>query len=182
VLDEFRQMGRTMRDVRTGQPAGKKTSRKAAKEEEAMPRTKAKPKPARQPKAQPAAAPAPQPEPQPAAANGPPAEVLTLAEAAAYLRLPETDVIGAVSSQGLPGRLVGGEWRFLKAAIQQWLSVSQPTPAIRNAAMLAMAGAWKDDPYLEDMVEEIYRRRGRPITEDGSYRLSHGLNPEDFQK
>ena len=27
-----------------------------------------------------------------------------------------------------------------------------------------------------------YRQRGRPITEDGSYRLFHGLNPEDFKK
>jgi hypothetical protein len=163
-----------MDEVQAWRPPGEPTSRKAAqtpgkKEESAMPRTKPKPKPA------------PQPEPQPAV-NGPPAEVLTLAEAAAYLRLPETDVIGAVSSQGLPGRLVGGEWRFLRVAIQQWLSVSQPTPAIRNAALLAFAGAWKDDPYLEDMVEEIYRKRGRPITEDGSYRLSHGLNPEDFNK
>ena len=53
---------------------------------------------------------------------------------------------------------------------------------MQNAAMLAMAGAWKNDPYLEDMVEEIYRQRGRPITKDGSYRLFHGLNPEDVKK
>ncbi len=130
-----------------------------------MPRTTKKPKPE----------PSSQPEPQPAAVNGPPSEVLTLAEAAAYLRLPEKDVIGAVSTQGLPGRLVGGEWRFLKPAIQHWLSVSQPPAEGLNAAMLAFAGAWKDDPHLEDMVEEIYRKRGRPITEDGSYRLFHGL-------
>jgi excisionase family DNA binding protein len=126
--------------------------------------------------------PAPQPEPQPDAVNAPPGEVLTLAEAATYLRLPEKDVIAAVSSQGLPGRLIGGQWRFLKTAIQQWLSVSQPTAEMRKAAMLAFAGSWKDDPYLEDMVEEIYRKRGRPITEDGSYRLFHGLDPEDFKK
>jgi excisionase family DNA binding protein len=147
-----------------------------------MPRTKAKPKPTPQPEAQPAAAPAPQPEPQPAAANGPPAEVLTLAEAAAYLRLPEREVVAAATAQGLPGRLVGGEWRFLKTALQEWLSVSQPTDEMRKAALLAAAGSLRDDPELEDMVEEIYRRRGRPITEDGSYRLFHGLNPEDFKK
>lgn len=126
--------------------------------------------------------PIPQAEPQPAVVNGPPGEVLTLAETAAYLRLPERDVIAATSTQGLPGRLVSGEWRFLKSALQQWLSFSQPTAEMRKEAMLAMAGAWKDDPDLEDMVEEIYRRRGRPITEDGSYRLFHGLNPEDFKK
>jgi hypothetical protein len=43
----------------------------------------------------------------------------------------------------------------------------------------ALAGAWKDDPELENIVEEIYRQRGRPITEDGSYRLFHGLTPAD---
>jgi hypothetical protein len=126
--------------------------------------------------------PAPQQEPQPNAVNGPPGEVLTLAEAAAYLRLPEKDVIAAASTQGLPGRLVAGEWRFLKSAIQQWLNVSQPTAEMRKAALLAAAGAFRDDPDLEDIVEEIYRQRGRPITEDGSYRLFHGLNPEDFKK
>jgi excisionase family DNA binding protein len=125
----------------------------------------------------------PGPAPQPPVGNGPEAgEVLILAEAAAYLRLPEKDVIAAVSSQGLPGRLIGREWRFLKTAIQQWLSVSQPTAEMRKAAMLAMAGAWKDDPYLEDMVEEVYRQRGRPVTEDGSYRLFHGLKPGGVEK
>jgi hypothetical protein len=48
--------------------------------------------------------------------------------------------------------------------------------------MMAVVGMWKDDPDLEDMVEEIYRRRGRPITEDGSYRLFHGLGPETERK
>ncbi len=108
--------------------------------------------------------------------------MLTLAEAAAYLRLPEAELVRLATAEGLPGRLVGTEWRFFKGAIQQWLSVSQPTTEMRKAAMLAMAGAWKDDPNLEDMVEEIYRKRGRPITEDGSYRLFHGLNPEDCKK
>src|SRR5271165_3237461 len=113
-----------------------------------MPRT-TKPKPG----------PTPPADPHSVAVNGPPGEVLTLPEAAAYLRLPEKDVITAVSSQGLPGRLVGVEWRFFKTAIQQWLSVSQPTAEMRKAALLAFAGSWKDDPNLEDMVEEIYRKR-----------------------
>jgi excisionase family DNA binding protein len=132
-----------------------------------MPRTN-KPKPAA----------SREPALQATAARGPLCEVLTLAEAAAYLRLPEKDIIAAASTQGLPGRLVGGEWRFLKTTLQQWLSFSQPTAEMRKAALLAFAGSWKDDPYLEDMVEEIYHQRGRPITEDGSYRLFHGLSVE----
>ena len=55
-------------------------------------------------------------------ANGPvQAEVLTLAETAAYLRLPEADVLRLVDEQALPTRRLGNEWRFLKAAIQHWL-------------------------------------------------------------
>jgi hypothetical protein len=106
--------------------------------------------------------------------NGPaPGEVLTLAEAAAYLRLPEADVLNAVRVQDLPGRLVGGHWRFLQPAIREWLG--QPPQRYSKEAQLAVAGLLRDDPDLVPMVEEIYRRRGRPITEDGSYNLLHGL-------
>lgn len=127
--------------------------------------------------------------PEPAVNGAVVGDVLTLAEAAAYLRLPEADILAAVDAQGLPGRLVSGAWRFSRAAIQQWLSAGEPTAKNvltaknpLNAAILAMAGAWKDDPYLEDMVEEIYRARGRPITEDGSYRLFHGLDRGEAAK
>jgi excisionase family DNA binding protein len=107
--------------------------------------------------------------PKPVALNGPmPGEVLTLTEAAAYLRLPEEEVVRLAEMQDLPGRLAGTEWRFLKTAIQQWLSTS----ALRSnkEAWIALAGSCKDDPDLEGIVEEAYRRRGRPITEDGSYK------------
>jgi excisionase family DNA binding protein len=65
--------------------------------------------------------PAPQAVSASGGVNGPAAEVFTLAEAAAYLRLPEQDVLRMIQEQGLPARQVGTEWRFLKAAIQQWL-------------------------------------------------------------
>lgn len=57
------------------------------------------------------------------AANGPTQpDVLTLAEAAAYLRLTEEDVLRLVNEQALPARRLGNEWRFLKAAVQHWLT------------------------------------------------------------
>jgi excisionase family DNA binding protein len=111
-----------------------------------------------------------------AAANGPVAEVLTLTEAAAYLRLPEPEVVQLVYSQDLPGRFAGKEWRFLKSALQDWLRKS-PLKGSKEA-QLSVAGILKDDPDLIPMVEEIYRRRGRPVTEDGSYHLLHGSEPE----
>ena len=92
-------------------------------------------------------------------------EVLTLSEAAAYLPVSEADIVRLASSQGLPGRLIGTEWRFSKSALQDWLRTPPPRPS--KEAMLAGIGAWQDDPYLEEMLEEIYKRRGRPMTEKG---------------
>jgi excisionase family DNA binding protein len=115
-----------------------------------MPRTKKQPEP--------------MPPPTQAAYGGAAVvEVLTLPEAAAYLRLPEEDVLRLIDEQALPGRRSGNEWRFSKTAIQQWLS--QPPSKANQEGIWAFAGAWKDDPYADAMLEEIYRRRGRPITE-----------------
>jgi len=100
-----------------------------------------------------------------AAMNGPPGEVLTLPEAAAYLRLAEDEVVRLVNQQDLPGRYTGSEWRFSKAAIQGWLS--QPPPKPSKEAVLSRIGSWKDDPDLDEMLEEIHRQRGRPMTEEG---------------
>src|SRR5437660_12435573 len=72
------------------------------------------------------ASPIPQTEPAPANVNGPPSDVLTLAEAAVYLRLPETQVIGLVHLQGLPARFTGSEWRFLRAALQERMRTGSP--------------------------------------------------------
>ena len=117
-----------------------------------MPRTKPKPKPA------PALA-----TPPAAMTNGPVGEVLTLSEAAAYLRLPEADVLRLVEEQALPARRLAKEWRFLKAAIQAWLS--QPVVGKKDF-WEACAGVFKDDPDLEEIVKEAYRQRGRSLTED----------------
>ncbi len=109
----------------------------------------------------------PKPGPKAAAVsvlNGPMAEVLTLPEAAAYLRLPEGDVLRLVDEQGLPARHAGTEWRFLKSAIQAWLST--PAPPGQGQGIWSVAGIAKDDPYLDEMLEEIERMRGRPESEE----------------
>ena len=93
-------------------------------------------------------------------------DVLTLREAAAYLRVAEADVLRMAREQELPGRLIGTEWRFLKSALQCWLGA--PSAKSGNAALLAMAGAFKDDPYLDNIVRDAYQRRGRPMTKDRS--------------
>lgn len=47
--------------------------------------------------------------------------VLTLAEAAAYLRVAEAAVEQLAVDEAIPARRVGGEWRFSKAALEDWL-------------------------------------------------------------
>src|ERR1700733_728467 len=104
-----------------------------------MPRTKPKPSPG--------------PPPTSQAANGSAVEVLTLGEAAAYLRLSEPDVLRLIREQGLPARQLGAEWRFIKIAIQDWLRTGMPSLQANKEAWLALAGAWKDDPSLEELLK-----------------------------
>lgn len=88
-------------------------------------------------------------------------EVLNLAEAAAYLRLSQDEVAELVTRQDLPGRRIGNEWRFHKQGLVNWLL--RPSAKER---LLRHAGAAQDDPYLEQMLESIYRERGRPMCEE----------------
>ncbi len=49
-------------------------------------------------------------------------EVLTVQEAAELLRVEEKLVLGLASSGELPGRELGGQWRFARAALLRWLA------------------------------------------------------------
>lgn len=105
--------------------------------------------------------------PRATTAKEPSGEVLTLSQAAAYLRFSEAEVLRLVDEQALPARQLGNEWRFLKTAIQDWLRTG-PSPKSNKEAWMELAGAWKDDPCVEDELTEIYRRRGQAATEDES--------------
>jgi excisionase family DNA binding protein len=84
-------------------------------------------------------------------------EVLTLREAARYLRLKEKDVEELAAQGAIPGRRVKQEWRFLKTALADWLRGPD-----YKAALLQRAGAFADDPYMPEMLKSIYKQRGRP--------------------
>ena len=92
-------------------------------------------------------------------------DVLTLTEAATYLRLGEDEVVRLVRFDSLPGRPVGSEWRFLKSAIQDWLRT--PKKLSNKEALMALAGSHKDDPFLEEICREAYRQRRLSAAEDG---------------
>lgn len=106
-----------------------------------MPKMKAKPKSA-----------------MPVPLNGPIPEVVNLSEAAAYLRLPEAEVVRLIREQGLPARQVGGEWRLLLTAIRAWLSAGKPSESNKES-WTKLVGVWKDDPFFEDFLREVNRER-----------------------
>ncbi len=115
-------------------------------------------------------------------------EVLTLAEAAAFLRVEEEALLTLAKDRAVPAQQIGGEWRFLKDALGDWLRygphykseivrlsdeaaklilvlekrfgkpVEEPQPGSRQAVKKHF-GVWKDDPTAETMLAEIYKRR-----------------------
>jgi excisionase family DNA binding protein len=53
-------------------------------------------------------------------------EVLTPAEAAAFLRVEEEVVVRMAEEGEIPARQVGGEWRFSREALLGWLARVDP--------------------------------------------------------
>lgn len=49
------------------------------------------------------------------------AAVMTVAEVAQFLRLAESTVYKLAQERKLPGRKIGGAWRFSREALEQWL-------------------------------------------------------------
>lgn len=82
-------------------------------------------------------------------------DVLTLEEAADYLRLDIPRLEAMAEKRELPCRKAGNEWRFLKSALQEWLrGIDNPQQALAR-----QAGVLKDDPVLLKLVNDIQKRR-----------------------
>lgn len=52
-------------------------------------------------------------------------EVLTSREAAEYLNVHIRTIYRLVKNKQIPGRKVGGSWRFKKKALEEWLSCEE---------------------------------------------------------
>lgn len=92
-----------------------------------------------------------------------PLDVLTLTEAAAYLRLPED----AVREEAEVGRLVGqhvrGEWRFARVAVAAWLQAPRAPARPKTGAELVerfrqIQAASLYPPETEEETEEFIRK------------------------
>lgn len=84
-------------------------------------------------------------------------EVLTLTEAAEYLRLSPETVQRQAEQGNIPGQLIEGSWRFLHAALEDWLRHQDS-----RVVLLQQFGALSDDENLDQLRASIYQARGRP--------------------
>ena len=88
--------------------------------------------------------------------------VLSLAQAATFLNIKK-DVLQKLIEQGrVPARRVGRSWRLSRSELDEWLR-DGIEPEI---ALLQQAGLFKDDPDLMQILEDIYKARGRPEREE----------------
>jgi excisionase family DNA binding protein len=83
-------------------------------------------------------------------------EVLTLEEAAEYLRVTPDAIERMLARHELPAKQVDGQWRFLKESLRKWMSVEDS-----KQALLAFAGAFKDDPTFYEVMQIIKKNRKR---------------------
>lgn len=51
-------------------------------------------------------------------------EVFTLEEAAAFLKATEYSIREAAKTGKIPAKKIGGQWRFTKKTIMEWLETS----------------------------------------------------------
>lgn len=87
--------------------------------------------------------------------NGTEADVLTLTEAAAYLRVSESAVHRLAEQGALPGQRIDGEWRFLKRVVNDWLRfgpfLSRESPSIPLSWLF-------DLPMWEELIRSLEQR------------------------
>ena len=82
-------------------------------------------------------------------------EVLTLAEAAAYLRVSAETIAHQLELGLMPGRCLDGEWRLAFADLTAWLRGRSPSPAIISRYPIPA----ETDEEMEAYLMELKRLR-----------------------
>ena len=91
--------------------------------------------------------------------------VLTLTEAAAFLRVTEAALADKAAAGEIPAQQIGGEWRFLQRALVDWLHAAASVNGAPRAepgskeAILKVIGIFKDDDDLEATLAELRAMR-----------------------
>jgi excisionase family DNA binding protein len=94
-------------------------------------------------------------------------DVLTLEEAAVYLRVTPEGLKSQAANGRMPAQLVDGEWRFLKSALMQWLKFGPRTyEEMRRFAF----PFWPDHPMIEEWLHTLEQRIVAQLTPPPSQR------------
>lgn len=96
-------------------------------------------------------------------------EILTLAEAAAYLRVDEQTLAELAAKRRLPSQKIGEEWRFLKKALDDWLRYPSDCPRdflFSWAFASPLVEEWI--LMLEERLLEQLKAAGLPVYKRGS--------------
>jgi len=89
--------------------------------------------------------------------------VMTLEEAARYLRLPKIKIAQLAAEGIIPARRIGDAWRFLKSAVDDWLQPHKNSWEM----MREQIGVFAHDETLPALRKTIYQARGRPEVDNG---------------
>jgi len=87
--------------------------------------------------------------------------VLTLTEAAAFLRVNEATLAEKAAAGEIPAQQLGGEWRFLQRALVDWLYAAVSVNGAPRAeagskeAVLKVFGIFKDDSDLNARLADL---------------------------
>jgi hypothetical protein len=87
--------------------------------------------------------------------------IMTLVEVSDYLRVQPEVILQQATLGQLPGRKLGEEWRFLKVAIDRWLSAPSATVTyqtileaqVRNPQLIELLESWNDPKYIHEQTE-----------------------------
>jgi excisionase family DNA binding protein len=91
-------------------------------------------------------------------------EILTASEAAALLRVPESELTAAAARGELPGRAIGEEWRFSRAALLAWLRRDQGTERTETVLDTGLEYV----PGEPVRVRVVHREHSISVTDDGA--------------
>lgn len=82
-------------------------------------------------------------------------EILTLAEAATYLRVDEAGLEKMADGGDIPARKVAGQWRFSRRALEAWLRF----PGLHPAEYIRFSHRWLEEPpFMEEMFRLFEKR------------------------
>ena len=90
-----------------------------------------------------------------------PAEILTIREVAAYLKLPVSTVYRLAERRDLPGHKVGRQWRFHKSVLDDWFR--QHAATSRSTVLVV-----DDEEAIRDLMVTALATKTRDVLTAGS--------------